>query len=174
MMFETAFIGARLFMTALPVTYNKQLRVANTIALIAAFGTVIYMLFFQPSYLSYPNLPFVVVDQKLPPESQKVHLTPPKVKRGEPVPLRADRCSDNTDLRLYPTARTLVGNESATVLPAAYAAIAPGCTTSVSMLNLIPTTTPPGLYHIEGVSETHSMLRTIPVRWYSETFEVVE
>ena len=125
-------------------------------------ATLVYLRYFEPPFLSYPGLPFQVEGPARP---------------GESVRLIVTRCNSSSKPRNYELSHWLQNtdtNEPATVLPAGpVPPIKPGCQTSRSAMNVIPAGTPPGRYRIGGVGQAEGTLRTTPVEWYSETFEVL-
>ena len=136
------------------------LRVLNAACLAVALCIGGYYVFFEPPFLTYPNLPFPVLT--------------PKVKHGDAVQLDVRRCNSDTKTRVYGLAHSLVGETVTILLPAMPTSLPPGCAQAVSVINVVPQGTPPGTYHIEGYAEVQGTLRTYSIPWRSAPFEVVE
>ena len=130
--------------------------------IVSLSATLTYLWFFEPPFLSYQGLPFQVVGPARPGESVKLIVT---------------RCNSSDKPRDYELSHWLENidtNETAVPLPAGKVApIKPGCQTGRSAMNVIPVGTPPGRYRIGGAGQAEGTLRTVPVEWYSETFEVL-
>ena len=125
-------------------------------------ATLVYLLYFEPPFLSYQGLPFQVEGPARP---------------GESVRLIVTRCNSSDKTRDYELSHWLQNidtNEPQIPLPAGKVApIKPGCQRGRSAMNVIPAGTPPGRYRIGGTGDAEGTLRTVPVEWYSETFEVL-
>lgn len=137
---------------------SAALRYLNSFSLVGSILFFGYFGFFEPPFLSYENLPFRPIT--------------PKVKPGDPVLLAVRRCNNDSQTRLYGTARALVSNRTQVILPAQQVSIPPGCHDGISSLTVIPLGTPPGIYHLEGLAEAQGTLRTSLVKWSSGEFEV--
>jgi hypothetical protein len=124
-------------------------------------ATAAYFYLFERPFLTYQNLPF--------------SLTRPVVSPGEVVPLLVNRCNTASTIKNYNTSHTLqeVHTRTYYVLSDQQVSLAPGCTVSTSMINVLPTAIPPGRYKLFGTAEVHGVLRTHYVDWYSEEFDVV-
>ena len=124
--------------------------------------TLTYLWFFEPPFLSYQGLPFQVEGPARP---------------GESVRLIVTRCNSSSRPRDYELSHWLQNidtDESPVALPAgSVPPMRPGCKTGRSAMNVIPAGTAPGRYRIGGVGKAEGTLRTVPVEWYSETFEVL-
>lgn len=121
----------------------------------------LYLLWFQEPYLTYKNLPF-------PPTLQTV-------KPGQVMPLTVVRCSSASTIKSYTITHELRnedGRSPAVIMPATLVTVAPGCAQTTSLVNLVPAATPPGRYRIVGVAIVEGALRSIPVPWSSQAFEV--
>lgn len=140
-------------------TTLNAIGLAGMLVLLAAIG---YFGVIEKPFLSYGNLPFPVLTS---------HIKP-----GQAVQLEVLRCNSDDRSRVYIIARTLVPvdpSRSPYVLPSGSASISPGCTTSVSAVNVIPLGVPPGRYWIQGSAEVNGSIRTFVVGWRSNPFEVV-
>lgn len=122
-----------------------------------------YYVYFETPYLSYPELPFKVIEQP--------------VKAGDAVKLTIKRCNSSSKTRIYTLSHVLVEEWPElgyTLLPATAVSLTPGCTTSISTVNVTLKNTKPGRYHVEGVAEITGTIRSMSVDWTSDPFEVVE
>ena len=131
----------------------------------SAVATLVYLLYFEPPFLSYKGLPFQVEGPARPGESVKLIVT---------------RCNSSDKPRDYELSHwlqninTINTKETPTPLPAGKVpVIKPGCWTSRSAMNVVPAGTPPGIYRVGGAGQAEGTLRTVPVEWYSEWFEVL-
>lgn len=142
----------------------KALWVFDKLVLACVLGGLFaYFAYLQPPFLSYANLPFPVLNAM--------------VRPGEPVRLSVQRCNSDSVTRIYGVSHLMVpvkpaGERKPIVLPASQTSIEPGCHESVSAINVVPPSTPPGLYVIEGYGEAQATLRAVSVRWVSQPFEV--
>ena len=139
----------------------KKLNFWGPIAvLLVALGFFLYAAFIETSFLSYPSLPLVTEIKS--------------VKAGMIVPLKVDRCNSSDVEKEYLVTHTLknVVTEQIYILKGVPASIKPGCSTNISMINLIPAMTTPGRYQIYGRSETKGFIKKFAVTWYSDVFEV--
>ena len=132
---------------------------AVVVLLTAFVSTLGYLVFFEPSWLSYTNSPFPVLNSP--------------VQAGTAVQLQVDRCSTATISRVYGLSRTLYSERSEILLPAGVTSIDPGCKPVVSASNIIPAGTPPGTYRLRGYAEIQGVVRTNSVEWESQPFEIV-
>lgn len=120
----------------------------------------IYFIFFEQPFLSYRNLPFPVITKA--------------VKPGEAVQMVVSRCNSESITRISRVASVLVGPDAEVILPVTDAPILPGCSSSVSAVNVIPPGTPPGRYMLRGYGEVIGTFRTHMVEWESQFFDVIE
>lgn len=119
--------------------------------------------FVQKPYLSYTNLPFPANLQQ--------------VKPGQVMPLTVRRCSSSSTIESYTVTHSLQnldGKSPAVIMPATLVTVEPGCAISTSLIDLVPDATPPGKYRIVGVAIIQGTLRTFPVPWWSQEFEVTK
>ncbi len=151
------------------------------VALIATVSMAGWFWFGEQPYLSYPRLPFPVldfadVDEQGEPVVRRGVVR--KVKRGQIAHLLVDRCNSDDVERSYLTGRMLVPLDVPSRLPYVLetraAPARPGCEQVVSKLNSIPKDAVPGLYYISGTAEVNGSIRTFVVTWHSEPFEVIE
>ena len=140
---------------------NVPLRMLQLVGSLAVLfvGLLAYLVFLEPPWLIYNNSPFPVLNSP--------------VKAGSAVQMTVDRCNSTNVLRVYGLSRTLKCNGVEVVLPAGLASIKPGCTTALSVVNVIPTGTPAGTCKLHGQGEIQGIVRTISVAWESQAFEVV-
>jgi hypothetical protein len=120
----------------------------------------------QPG-LSYPNVPFPVINQ---------HVYP-----GDPLVLRVERCNRFAQPLSYTFTRNLVpldaagavdpGEPPSVIIPGASFA-PPGCAVFISRLTELPPTLPPGYYKLEAVTLVQGQWRTFSVPWETEPFVV--
>ena len=125
-------------------------------------ATLVYLRYFEPPFLSYKGMPFQVEGPARPGESVKLIVT---------------RCNSDSKPRDYELSHWLhnidTGDEPVPLPAGKVPTIKPGCWTGRSAMNVIPVGTPPGRYRVGGAGMAEGTLRTIPVEWYSETFEVL-
>lgn len=130
-------------------------------ALISMMLWVGWLLFLEPPWLSYRNLPFEV--------------QAPTARPGELVPLHVVRCNATDAVQTYAIARSLENLDTGQyfVLPESLVQIRPGCHDETSLANRVPANgVPPGRYRIIGMAEIQGTLRTMHVPWWSRPFEV--
>ena len=124
--------------------------------------TLIYLRYFQPAFLSYPELPLKVEGP---------------VRPGEVVKLIVVRCNNSDRAQSYEVSRWFKcagGSRLPVVLPAGRVPpIEPGCAPARSELNVAPIDTKPGWCKVGGFGIVKGTLRTIEVPWESEWFEVI-
>lgn len=129
---------------------------------IAGWGLFIWLIFLDPPFLSYQNLPFPVEHQRVRPGDS-------------PRPI-VERCNSDSITRLYTVAHELVRVDAPAknvILPSAQVSIAPGCDHVSSTISVVPPGTAPGRYYVSGHGEARGMIRTHIVPWRSAVFEVV-
>ena len=135
-----------------------------TVIVICVFVTAMYTIYFEKPWLVYSNTPFEVLVKNVLP--------------GDVVPIRVARCSSSSIRRMYRFSHALVSNDRPTdlpkPLPESIGFIDPGCTDAPSTVNTIPPDTPPGKYHLIGLSEINMAVGTVLVEWYSQPFEVIK
>lgn len=127
-----------------------------------ASGVVVWLSIFDKSWLTYPNMPLPVL-------RTTVHA-------GEVVPLSVRRCNSGDTTRTYIISHSLVaidGSQPEVVLPPITASAKRGCSTVESRINIVPLSTPPGVYRIDGTTEINGWVRNFSLLWYSEPFKVV-
>ncbi len=140
--------------------FNWLLRVFVTMFLISA-TLYIYATRIERPYLSYQNLPF-------PPLLERV-------RPGEIVPLSVERCSSAKVIKAYRTTHALrnVKTRELEIQTDVQVTIDPGCHRGVSKINLIPLGTKPGIYTAVGIATVEGAFTKHEVPWYSEPFEVI-
>lgn len=129
-------------------------------------GLITYYGWLEPSYLSYPRLPF------MPKQAEYFD--------GEPAVLQVARCNSAPTERQYHLSHVLIREDPATdtcprrtMLPAGgFIQIDAGCHTEDSAANPIPSGTCEGTYHVEGAAETQATVRTVYVPWHSSSFRI--
>ena len=123
---------------------------------------ILYLVFFEPPWLVYSNLPFPVLNNP--------------VRAGEAVELKVSRCSSDTHTRLYAISHKLVPSDGGdvTILRATESSIEPGCNTLKSSINVVPLDAKPGKYVVTGYGEIQGIIRSSSIAWRSEEFEVVK
>ncbi len=143
----------------LPVMFGGAGRVA-LVLMFLTLGILAWLIFFEPPWLVYSNLPFPV--------------RTPVVHPGSPILMDVSRCSSATQTRVYIVSHRLINVRDNTVyiLPATTASIEPGCNTVVSSVNIVPKGAPPGRYRVSGFGEIQGIIRTSLVSWQSEDFDV--
>ena len=126
-------------------------------------ATVVYLRYFQPSFLSYYGRPFKVEGPARPGESVKMIVT---------------RCNSDNKPREYEVTHWLKcegDDQLLVVLPSGKVPpIPPGCTTARSAFNVVPSGTKPGWCRVGGFGVVKETMRTIEVPWVSEVFEVIQ
>ena len=135
---------------------------AAAIATTLGSAVVVWAIVFEDPWLEYPVIPFPVLL--------------PAVHAGEVIPLSVRRCNTGTTTRAYVFAHSLVsvdGAQTEVVLPPVTASVSPGCSTAQSRVNIVPRGTKPGIYRINGVTEINGIVRSFPLQWESEPFEVL-
>jgi hypothetical protein len=128
------------------------------------FGTValvFFLLFAEPNPLIYKNIPFPPV--------------PAVVEAGNVAPLLIEHCNIGDSPITYSTTHSLtnVVNGDTLLMPDVQVALAPGCTSSISLINKVPPQTPPGMYHVSGIATVAGTLHDFHVPWHSQNFEVI-
>ena len=147
-------------MTSLTLPHvMTRLAAALAVLFMAMLG---YLVFFEPPWLTYTNLPFRVLNSP--------------VKVGTAIQMEVSRCSTARVSRVYGLARTLTSGTHApsVVLPAGIASVEPGCSLVVSAANIVPVGVPSGTYRLRGQGEIQGIVRTHSVEYESEEFEVVQ
>lgn len=126
-----------------------------------AFG--VYQFFYKKPYLTYENLPFPVLKDK--------------VKAGEMVPVVVRRCNNDDVPHTYTLARSLERVDAPVrkryTLESQSVYIEPGCGETTSTGPALPREIEPGRYRLSGHAEIRMGLQNFQVEWYSETFEVI-
>lgn len=122
------------------------------------------MSWLAPPYLSYQNLPFPVLLER--------------VRPGEVVPLIVARCSTASAEKTYELTRELRSmtdpRAPAIVIGATTLSVPPGCRTTLNEAHTVPSNTPPGTYRIHGVAILPGIVRTHYVPWVSRPFVVTQ
>jgi hypothetical protein len=144
-----------------------QVRVINALAaavLLLALLVLSAFLFganLEKPYLRYGNVPFPVITGT--------------VKPGQAVQLTVERCNDSDAPRGYLVTHQLrnVDTGAIVVLPDAWIEAPAGCTTSVSLLNIVPIGTPPGSYEARGRAIIEGRFGMHQVLWQSQPFAVL-
>ena len=140
-------------------TFQKPMAMAAAVLSAVFVSMLMYLVFFEPPWLTYTNLPFPVLNSP--------------VKAGSSIRLTVSRCSTASVTRIYAVSRVLVDKDGKQLLlPAGLATIDPGCLDAVSASNVVPIDTPPGTYTLHGYGEIQGVVRTSSVRWESQPFEV--
>lgn len=125
---------------------------------------IFYFVFFEKPYLKYTNLP-------LPTLKSSVHA-------GEVMPIHVARCNSDSVTHVYTLARTLErvdthGNPRDYILMRDMkASIRPGCFEEDSVMHIVPSETPKGIWRLIGTSDIQGVLVHHIVEWYSVPFEV--
>lgn len=138
-----------------------------------AQGVLLYSLFFEAPYLSYPDLPLEVMGKPGPEGFPIIHP-------GEVVPIFVNRCNSSGHSHTYTIARSLENLDSlqTIVLPESLVPIKRGCSGSPSLANRVPRELfagipfPPGRYRIVGLSSVQGTFKTFLVPWSSSEFHV--
>ena len=141
---------------------TNQVSIALLLAIVTALLATMWLLFFEPPWLTYPVQPFPIPIKS--------------VQQGDVIPMRVVRCNNSGVRRNYSIARSIVdvNTNTAYALPDFLTWIDPGCQNTVSVAHRIPVTLPPGNYRVIGISEIHGALRSTHVEWRSEPFAVEE
>jgi hypothetical protein len=147
--------------------HRTQVRVLNALAAAVLFLVVLVLGAFlfganlEKPYLRYGNVPFPAVTGI--------------VRPGQAVQLTVERCNDNDSPRGYLVTHQLrnVDTSAIVVLPDAWVEAPPGCTTSVSLLNIVPIGTPPGTYEARGRAIIEGRFGVHQVVWQSQPFAVL-
>ena len=130
--------------------------------ILSMIATGVYLVYFEPPFLSYKGLPFKVEGQ---------------TRAGESVKLRVTRCNSHDKPREYEVTHWLkcAGDDQLlVVLPSGKVPpIQPGCTNNISAFNVIPSGTKPGWCRVGGFGVVKETIRTVEVPWVSEWFEVI-
>lgn len=129
-------------------------------------GLITYYGWLEPSYLSYPRLPF------MPKQAEYFD--------GQPAVLIVTRCNSAPTERQYHLSHVLIREDTAselcprrTILPAGgFVQVDEGCHTEDSAANVPPVGTCEGTYHVEGQAETQATIRTVYVPWRSSSFRI--
>lgn len=145
-------------MTAL-VVWPKKLGFVVCVLAILFMSLVTYLVFLEPPWLSYTNLPFPVLNGP--------------VKAGTTVSLHLARCSTSPVTRVYSVSRVLKCGGVPILLPATVSTIEPGCNKAISNLSIVPESMLPGTCHLEGYAEIQGMVRSDSIKWESQEFEVI-
>lgn len=114
----------------------------------------------EPPPLTYQNRPFPVLTEK--------------VRPGSAVQLSAERCSSADSVTTYGTTHALRNEKTKMVilLPDMKLSIDPGCHSSISRINVVPESTPPGMYAAFGIATVDGFFKSHRAAWNSEVFEV--
>ena len=140
-------------------TFTHLVHVTALLTLIV-FGCLFWAFVFERPFLYYVNQPFPAASA---------------VRAGEAVELFVERCSRSRHRRSYMTSHTMVNAKTGTaeLLPDVWIDIEPGCSTSISRINVIPKNTQPGIYTVSGVALAEGIVLTHKVPWVSQPFEVL-
>lgn len=133
-----------------------------------AAGLAFYTTRFDKPYLSYPELPFVVLN----PFNGVFHA-------GDTVSYKVTRCNSSGSFKSFRLARMLVHESGQNyLLPEAVVPIAPGCVSSLSVITELPAEIAPGVplpsgrYHILGASNVDGITQSFDVPWETTWFTV--
>lgn len=145
---------------------RRQLRLLNMLASAAVglalvvIGACLYGATMETPWLRYANLPFPVMGP---------------VAAGDALQLTVMRCNDSRVTRSYLVTHQLrnVVTGISVLLPDTVVEIVPGCTKSVSLLNVVPRDTPPGRYIVTGRALVHGLFGEHSVSWESAPFDVL-
>ena len=131
-------------------------------------GLTLYLARADKPYLSYPDLPFVVVNP-----------TNAVFEPGDTVGYKVTRCNSSGAFKSFRLARMLVHESGQNyLLPGAVVPIAPGCISSLSVITVLPqeiapgVPLPPGRYHILGASNVDGATQSFDVPWETTWFQV--
>ena len=128
-----------------------------------AVATLVYLMYFEPPFLSYQGLPFKVEGP---------------ARAGESVKLIVTRCNSSDKPREYEVTHWLKcagGDQLLVVLPSGKVPpIKPGCEPARSAFNVVPEGTKLGWCRVGGFGVVKGTLRTVGVPWVSEWFEVIQ
>ena len=127
----------------------------------ACIGLAIWAKWFEPSWLSYQNLPF------------PAKIT--QVYPGDALPLEVERCNATNETQTYNTTHNLRNEKThrSDMLQDKKTEVEPGCHRDTSRLNMIPIKTPPGIYSVWGTGMIQMRIGEREISWYSEKFEVL-
>ena len=125
-----------------------------------SIGLFVYSLVEAPP-LTYQNRPFPVLTEK--------------VRPGAAVQLSVERCSSADFVTTYGTTHALRNEKTKMVIlmPDMKLSIDPGCHREISKINVIPPSTPPGMYSVFGIATVDGFFKSHHVAWNTEVFEVV-
>jgi len=144
--------------------YSRLLQWVSYVGIIV-LGVYFYR--YEQSYLTYPELPFKVLS--------------PQVRPGEAVRLEVKRCSSASTEKVYSLTHAVYpfdveDGKDRIMLPGTVVSVQPGCGTNISVVNIVPANTPPGLYYVAGMAstDTKSGFNSREVYWRSGTFEVIK
>lgn len=142
---------------------------------ISQLSFVVYLgfLFFEPLWLTYPELPFKierVVDAE-------GHLVKPVWHAGDNIRIVAKRCNNSGQTRAYLITREIANTDfpdkSIMIAASTSIQIRPGCTEGISGVNKLPDDIAPGHYRAQGLAYVEGKIRSEWIPWYTEDFEVV-
>ncbi len=134
---------------------------AATISLPAIVGILVLVL--EPEPFTYTNVPFPVLTQQ--------------VVAGQPVTFEVGRCVNDPlapDPLVYVYTVQLVNDQTSAQisLNGGSAEAHHGCTVEASQRDVVPASTPPGRYHVEGTTTATGRFRTVLLRFSSLSFDV--
>ena len=131
--------------------------------ILSLIATGVYLLYFEPPFLSYRSLPFKIEGP---------------VKPGKPIKMTVTRCNSSDRPQGYEVSRWFkcAGDDKPPVvlLGVKVPPIPPGCAVAISEVNITPEGTKPGWCRVGGFGVVSGTLRTIEVPWVSEWFEVIQ
>lgn len=130
-------------------------------ALVALVLLPVVVSMLLPPPLAYANLPFPVLNSP--------------VTAGTEVFLDVRRCTFWRSRLTYTVTHELHNetNGAHYLLPSTPITLDPGCSSSISTVNVVPTGVPPGIYTFSGTGRVSGWLRTFDIPWVTQPFEVV-
>ena len=136
-----------------------QLWLPVIVIVIAIMSPVLFPLI-APTPLRFTNQPFPISEQT-------VHT-------GDSLTITVARCNDTWFTVTYTAEWQLVRTDGLHVLlPLDGQMKMPGCSTYVESVNLIPSGTPPGTYHIVGIASVPTPWETYNVPFVTDRFDIV-
>jgi len=157
---------------------------------IAGAGTLLLLLVFEPANLRYPNQPIPVCKLDKPNRMGTISDTSDicqpidlvnGITPGDAPTLMVQRCvddpfADNSEDTIYSFDRELVSSTSSLRIgmPSGISSAPAGCHPVLLHFDVIPPSTPPGIYHLESHNVVRGRLRVATVQWMSTSFQVME
>jgi hypothetical protein len=132
----------------------------TAVLITVSIGLSIWAKYIEPPWLKIRNLPFPAAAT---------------VSAGEAIELAVERCNSSKKTQTYTITRSLRNEVTgiSELLPEVILSIEPGCHRTLSKVNIIPKSQPPGIYSAWGIAIIQMRIGKQEIDWYTDKFEVL-